>query len=40
MKEVWDLPVAALIEPSGSEWLLRTLNEVSEAKRVNMMMLL
>jgi hypothetical protein len=29
-----------LIEPSGLEWLLRTLNEVPEAKRVNMMMLL
>jgi hypothetical protein len=40
MREIWELPAEDAIKPTGSEWLLRVLNEVSETKRVNMMMIL
>jgi hypothetical protein len=40
MKEVWDLPNDGSIRPTGAEWLLRSLNEVTENQRVNMMMIL
>jgi hypothetical protein len=40
MREIWELPAQDTIKPTRSEWLLRVLNEVSEIKRVNMMMIM
>jgi hypothetical protein len=38
-REIWELPTHDTIKPTWSEWLLCVLNEASETKRVNMMMI-